>query len=263
MEKINHILKHFSFSTAESQLYTAALQLKKAGISELAEKASMGRTVAYFHIKNLLDKKMLQQSRQGRKILVSPISPSELAARLQKEVGDFKTLLPLLESLGDANQEMPKIIIEESNIAFQKIYDEVIHMPVGSSWKVFEDKQGAEAEMNLLDNTYWHKFFSQMAKRKIITKAIFTEELLAGINASITPKNYKILSDRMWDMRTLPGKNMAINGLVMLYNNKISFLFPSVALTITIQHTALFHLIDTMFETIFTFAQKVEQPWKL
>jgi predicted transcriptional regulator len=262
MEKINHILKHFSFSTAESQLYTAALQLQKAGISELAAKAGMGRTVAYFHIKNLLDKKVLQQSKQGRKILVSPIPPTELAERLQKEVGDFKTLIPQLEALSAAGQAIPKIEIEESNAAFQKIYDEVIHLPAGSIFKVIEDQRGAEAEMKLLDNDYWHFFFTQIAERKILTKAIFTQELLANINTSITPTNYKVLSSRMWDIRTLPEASLPIKGLVLLYNNKLSFLFPDVALTITIQHPAIFGVLDTLFETIFTFAKKAENPWK-
>ena len=134
-------------------------------------------------------------------------------------------------------------------------------MPIGSSWKVFEDKAGAEAEMKLLDNEYWNKFFSQMSERKILTKAIFTEELLSDINKSITPENYNILGGRMWDIRTLPEKSMPINGLVLLYNNKLSFLFPNVALTITIKHAALFNLLDTMFETIFNFSKKVENPW--
>ena len=261
MEKVNNILKNFSFSEAESELYTAALKLKSATVSEIAEKAGMGRTVAYFHIKNLLKRNILKQKKTGKKIVVSPIPPSELAQRLQESVGDFKTLVPQLESLNTVENEIPQIEILESNIAFQKIYDEVIHMPIGSSWKVFEDKAGAEAEMKLLDNEYWNKFFSQMSERKILTKAIFTEELLSDINKSITPENYNILGGRMWDIRTLPEKSMPINGLVLLYNNKLSFLFPNVALTITIKHAALFNLLDTMFETIFNFSKKVENPW--
>jgi sugar-specific transcriptional regulator TrmB len=66
MEKINDILKNFTFSEAESDLYAAALKLGKAGISEIAEKAGMGRTVAYFHIKNLLEKKVLRQVKKGQ-----------------------------------------------------------------------------------------------------------------------------------------------------------------------------------------------------
>ena len=261
MDKLNKILQNFAFSEAESQLYTAALKLEKASISELAQKAGMGRTVAYFHIKNLIEKNIFKQVKAGKKIVITAISPTELAENLQKSVGDFKTMIPQLESLGRAENEIPQIEIMESNAAFQKIYDEVINMPVGSSWKVFEDRQGGEAEMKLLDNEYWNKFFSQIVERKIMTKAIFSSELLSEINKSITPENYDVLSSRMWNIRKLPEKNMPINGLVVLYNGKLSFLFPEVALTITIKHKALFNLLDTMFETIFSFAEVAENPW--
>jgi predicted transcriptional regulator len=261
MEKINKILQKFAFSDAESQLYVAALKLKKAGISEIAEKAGMGRTVAYFHIKNLLEKNVLKQTKKGNKMYISPISPSELAENLQKEVGDFKTLIPQLESLSRIDNEIPQIEIMESNAAFQKIYDEAVHLPIGSTWKVFEDKRGAEAEMKLLNNEYWNSFFTQMIERKILTKAVFTDELMSEIKHSITPENYSVLGKRLWDIRTLPETSMPIKGLLLLYNNKLSFLFPEVSLTITIKHSALFHLLDTMFETIFSFSQVAENPW--
>lgn len=261
MENINNILRSFSFSEAESEIYTATLKLKKAGVSEIAKKAGMGRTVTYFHIKNLLEKKVLRQSKKGSKIFVSPIPPAELAERLQNEVSDFKTLLPQLESLGNIENDMPQIEVMESNAAFQKIYDEVIHMPIGSSWKVIEDRSGAEAEMKLLNNEYWNKFFSQMAERKIVTKAIFTKELLSDIKGSITPENYAILDSRPWEIHTLPEASMPIKGLFLLYNEKLSFLFPDVALTITIKHPSLFHLLDTMFETIYSLSQPAENPW--
>ena len=262
MEKINQILKNFSFSEAEAELYKAALRLEKATISEIAEKAGMGRTAAYFHIKNLLKRNILRQIKKGKVIVVSPIPPAELAERLQGEVGDFKTLLPQLEALGEIENEMPQIEVEESNAAFKKIYDEVIHMPAESVFKVIEDKRGAQAEMGLLDDKYWKLFFSQMAQRKILTKAIFTKELLSDIGASIKPENYDILEKRMWDIRALPENAMPIKSLVVLYNKKISFLFPEISLTITIRHSALFSLMDTLFETIFSFAEKVESPWR-
>src|SRR5665647_644070 len=135
MENINNILKNFTFSEAESELYAAALKLGKAGISEIAEKAGMGRTVAYFHIKNLLEKQVLRQIKKGNKMFISPIAPTELAERLQKEVSDFKSLVPQLEALGKIENEMPQIEIQESGVAFKKIYDEVTHMPAGSIFK--------------------------------------------------------------------------------------------------------------------------------
>lgn len=261
MNNINDILKNFSFSEAESELYMAALKLKNATVSEIAEKAGMGRTVAYFHIKNLLKKKVLKQKKSGSKIVVCPVAPAELAERLQESVGNFKTLIPRLESLSTVENEIPQIEIMESNAAFEKIYDEVIHMPVGSSWKVIEDRRGAEAEMKLLNNEYWNKFFSQMTERKILTKAIFTSELLSDISKSVTPENYSILKKRRWDVHVIPEDLLPIKNFILLYNGKLSFMFPEISMTITINHAGLYYVIDTLFETIFSFTEKVENPW--
>lgn len=261
MKNISDILKHFSFSEAESELYAAALKLQKAGISEIAKKAGMGRTVAYFHIKNLVERGILLQITKNKKMLISPIAPVELAQKLQSSVGDFKSIIPQLELLGAIENETPQIEIMESSSAFKKIYDEVTHMPAGSIFKVIEDLEGAEAELKLLDNEYWTYFFGQLVERKILTRAIFTQEVLVNANKSITPENYETVRKRMWDIRTLPEKNIPIKGLVVMYNKKISFLFPKISLTITIRHAALYGMIDTLFETIFNFAEKVEQPW--
>lgn len=261
MENIGNILKNFSFSEAESDLYAAALKLQKAGISEIAQKAGMGRTVAYFHIKNLVSRGILHQITKGKKMIISPIPPTELAQILQNSVRDFKSLVPQLEILSTIENEIPEIEILESNEAFKKIYDEVIHMPIGSLWKVIEDRRGAQAELKLLDNSYWNKFFGQMAERKIITKAIFTKELLADVNKSITPQNFNLIKKRMWNIRTLPEDLIPIKNLVLLYNKKLSFLFPEISLTITIKHPALFNLVDILFETIFNFAEKIDNPW--
>ncbi len=261
MDQINDILKNFSFSEVESELYEAALKLKKAGVSEIAKKAGMGRTLAYFHIKNMVERKILREIKQGKKSIITPIAPADLAELFQKNVSDFKSLVPQLEVLGEIENEIPEIEIMESSRAFKKIYDEVTHMPVGSVFKVIEDMAGAEAELKLLDNEYWSYFFGQLVERKILTRAIFTKEVLADANKSITPENYETVKKRMWDIRTLPEKDIPIKGLVVMYNKKLSFLFPKISLTITVRHSALYNMIDTLFGTIFNFAEKVEKPW--
>lgn len=263
MDQINQILKGFSFSEAESEVYIAALKLKKSSVSEIAQKAGMGRTAAYFHIQNLLKRNVLRQTKNKKKILISPVSPAELAERFEESVGHFKSWIPQLEVLSEIENEIPEIQMEESSIAFKKIYDEVIHMPAGSIFRVIEDRRGAEGELKLQTNDYWNHFFSQMAEKKIFTQAIFTVELLADVNKAITPENYAILKKRLWDIRTLPEAKLPIKSLVLLYNKKLSFLFPELSLTITVKHAALFALFDTLFETIFSFGQKVENPWEV
>jgi len=260
--KISTYPQKLFFSQPESDLYLAALKLKKGHNFSNCPKGGYGPNGGLFHIKNLAERNVLKQIRSGRKILISPVTPSELAERLQESVGSFKSLVPQLESLSTVENEIPEIEILESGAAFEKIYDEVTNMPAGSTWKVMEDRRGAEAELKLLDNKYWNIFFTRMAERDIITKAIFTKELLSDISKSITPKNYSILKKRKWNIRTIFEDALPIKNLILLYNKKLSFMFPELSMTITIKHPALFHVIDTLFETIFSFAETVENPWE-
>lgn len=263
MKKTSEILNHFSFSEIESEIYMAALALNQASVSDLAKRVGMGRTAAYFHIKNLIEKKVLQEKRVGNRIVVTAIPPSDLVHRLEEHVGDLKSLVPQLEALGQIENDLPQIEVSESNAAFEKIYDEVAHMPTGSYLKVIEDRSGAKTELRMLESDFWERFFSRMIKQRIVTKAVFTTELLLDLKQSVTPENYRIFGKRLWDIRVIPEEKMPMKGLVLIYGQKISFLFPETALTITIRHAALFHLIDTMFETIFAFGERVESPWKM
>ena len=261
MQNLNDILKSFAFSEAEAELYAAALKLNKATISEIAQKAGMGRTVAYFHAKNMIAKKIFQDIKRGHQILIIPISPSELAEKMQKEVSNFKTIIPQLEVLDEIEKEIPQIEIQESGAGFDKIYDEICHMPNGSTFKVIEDLKGAETELRLMGDKGFNKFLVQIVERNILTKAIFTEELVAQINKSLTQENYSLVQKRMWDIHVLPEEKMGIKNLILIYNNKTSFLFPEISLTITIRHKTLTFLINTLFETIFGLAHKVDNPW--
>jgi len=261
MQNLNDILKNFAFSEAEAELYAAALKLNKATVSQIAQKAGMGRTVAYFHIKNLIEKKIFQDIKRGRQILISPISPSALAEKLQHEVSGFKTLIPQLEVLDEIEKEIPHVDIQESYAGFQKIYDEISHLPAGSSFKVIDDVKGAEAELSMMGDKNLNDFIVQIIERKILTKGIFTEELFTQVSKTTNAENFSLMGKRMWDIHTLPEEKLSIKNLILLYNDKVSFLFPEISLTITIKHKALFGIIDTLFETIFGLAQKVDNPW--
>ena len=261
MQNLNDILKNFAFSEAEAELYAAALKLNKATVSQIAQKAGMGRTVAYFHIKNLIEKKIFRDLKRGRQILIIPIPPAELAELLQKKVGDFKTLIPQMEALDTIEKEIPQIEIQESYAGFDKIYDEICHLPVGGLFKVIEDMKGGEAEMHMMGDKNFNTFLTQIYEKKILTRAIFTEELVAQINRAINKENYSIVQKRMWDIHVLPEEKLSIKNLILLYNDKVSFLFPEISLTITIKHKTLFGIINTLFETIFGLAHKVDNPW--
>jgi sugar-specific transcriptional regulator TrmB len=261
MQKVNQILENFSFSEPEAKIYTSALRLGKTSVSEVAQKSEMGRTAAYFHIKNLIEKGILNKSQKGKKAFITAIKPFDLAEKFQKNLGNFKTLIPQLEALNKVEEEIPQIEVLESKTGFHKVYDEITSMPQNSEFKVIESKKAVGAELTALSDKSWEDFFEQIVNKKLLTKAIFTREMLENVNQSMTPKNYKIVKKRMWNIRTLSEEQIPLKNLVMLYNNKCAFLFPETSLVITIKHKGIYDILDTLFETVFSFSEKIIDPW--
>jgi len=46
-----------------------------------------------------------------------------------------------MEALDTIEKEIPQIEIQESYAGFDKIYDEICHLPVGGLFKVIEDRK--------------------------------------------------------------------------------------------------------------------------
>jgi len=261
MDEITKILQKFSFSEQETKIYLTSLELGKSSITKIANKAKIGRTNAYFHIKNLINRNILQESKKGTKILITPVKPSDLVKKLQTNVNIFKNLIPQLDALTSAENTLPQIEILESKLGFQQVYEEISNMPPGSEFKVLENNKAGEAELALLTSQQWESFFKKIIQKKIITKALFTTELISNIKNQTTPSSYNKISERMWNMKSLEEDQLSVDNLILLYSSKVAFLTPDNSLVVIIQHKSIVNMINVLFETIFDFAEKVKSPW--
>ncbi|MFW0838041.1 MAG: helix-turn-helix domain-containing protein [Candidatus Komeilibacteria bacterium] len=262
MDGITQILQKFSFTDQEVKIYLAALELGKSPISQIAHKAKLSRTNAYFHIKNLINKNVLQESKKGTKILITPTPPSHLVKTLQTNVNIFKNLIPQLNALTSTENTLPQIEIYESALGFKQVYEEISNMPQGAEFKVLENNKSGEAELSLLTDEQWESFFKKIIQKRIITKALFTNELINTVRKQMSHSSYKKFSDRMWNMRLLKENQLPVDNLILLYNSKVAFLTPDNSLVVIIQHKNIVNMINVLFETIFGFADAVENPWK-
>lgn len=261
MEDIAKVLQGFSITEQETKIYTSCLKLGKSSVTKIAELSALSRTNAYFHIKNLIKKKILQEIIVGKKTFLTAVQPSVLLARLQTNVNVFKRLVPQLESLSIMQDALPQIDVLESKAGFIKIYDEIMDMPHGSEFKVMENLVTAEAELSLLTSKEYNKFLRTIIKKKITTKALFSSELLKNIQNEMAEDSYSMQADRMWNLRVLPEEKLPIKNFLLLYANKAAFLTPDNSVAVIIQDKNIVTMIDTMFEIVFAFAENVQNPW--
>lgn len=262
MDHLKTLLRQFAFSDIETDVYIAALSLGPCGVADIAEKMSKNRTAIYFHIKNLLQKGILKESRKGRKIRYVALPPTELADHFSRITTDFKSLVPQLESLFKVEKEIPLIEVTESTRGYFKVYDEISSLPVGSTFRVLEGKDALVKEFALLSEEEWRIFFTRAAERKIETRGIFTKESLRVPTQALSSENFKNIGERIWHLRTLPESILPFQQLLFIYGEKIAFLFPDSSLVVTIKHKDIANSLAAVFDGLFHFATIIPKGWK-
>lgn len=262
MQNIPFILSNFGLSEIESNVYLAALSLGKTNTTQIARKIEHPRAATYFHIRNLREKGLLKESKKGKLLSYTALPPHELANRLDRQVTDLKSLLPQLENLSQIDKETPLIEVMESHKGYFKIYDEISCMPVGSMFRVMEGKIALACELGLLTQEELNIFFTRVVERKIETKGIFTDESLMVTKQKLNEKNYKLIGNRVWHLRTLPESSLNFTQLAFIYGNKVAFMFPELLLTVTIEHREIAKAFTAIFDALFMTARPKIPAWK-
>ncbi len=262
MSKPQEILTSFNLSPQETEIYITLLSLGKSGISMIAKKLGKNRAAIYFHIKNLLAKGLVQETRSKTKPLYLGIPPKELGNKLEQHLNEFKGLIPWLESLKKVETEMPIIEVYDSKQGYFHIYEELSFLPVGSMFRVLEGKEALDEEFSLLTQEQWNMFFTRTAHRSIETKGLFTLESQMIPAKRLTKKNIQAMGSRIWHLRLIPESLLPFQQLLFIYGDKIAFMFPRISLTMTIKHRAVAGALMTMFDSLYQFGKPVAKAWK-
>lgn len=260
-KEVYKILKHFSFSETETEVYLAILKLGRAGVTEIARKIDIGRTAAYFHIKNLVERGYLKKVKAQSKYYFMAEKPEELAQEFEKNISNFKSLLPELDLLNKLDQETPVIDIKESSRAMMDIYDDLGHLPPNSEFRVIQGKKSMHQEIETLNNEVWLKFFDAVVKNKILTRAIFTEEAIIEAKQNFSQEELKSIRTRKWLVSVLKEENLPFDELIYMYGNKVVFVFPESSTVVFIKHRRIFQAVKAIFDALHFFAKSEPHPW--
>lgn len=261
-EHLKELLISFSFSADEADIYLIALSLENPTVSEIARKSRKSRTATYFHVKKMIGRGILKESRKGKILKCIPKDPIELADLFEKHSTNFRGFVPQLQSLRKIETEQPKIEITESKRGYADVYNEVSAMPEGSIFRIVEGRVGLQEELKILTDDQWAKFFSRIIERKIITLGIFTESSLSLPVKLLTRDNFEYIKKREWCLKSLPDEIFPLKKLAIIYGNKIAFLFPEQSLVMKIEHEGITETFKALFDALFTFADPVKNVWQ-
>ncbi|MFA6429699.1 MAG: helix-turn-helix domain-containing protein [Patescibacteria group bacterium] len=255
-------LAHLNLSPQEIEVYLSFLTVGRAGIAQIAKKLGKNRAGIYFHVKNLLEKRMIKETRSGKALQYVAVPPKDLGERLEQWTGDFKSIIPWLESLRKVDAETPIIEVYDSKQGYFRIYEEISYGPVGSMFRVLEGKEALDAEFSLLPQEQWNIFFSRVKERKIETKAIFTLESADVPVKKLTKKNQLAMSGRVWHLRLVPEAVLPFQQLLFVYGDKIAFMFPRTSLVVTIKHRAIADALAVIFDGLYQLGKPATRGWK-
>jgi len=264
MTQTEQLLQQFLFSEQESKIYLAALSLKKAGITSIAKKAGFSRANTYFHIKKLVDRKILKESKKGKKVLISPTPPAELGKQFTRYATAFQDIVPSLNALHKIEDETPQIDILESREDFYRVYDDITNLPEDSTIRVLENTAAITSEIELLNYDRIEKFFRKIIKKGIFTKGLISKEALRTSKKKMDAADlWELQSKRMWDIRNIDESTLTGSVLVFIYENKTAFITPDSTLTVIITSKNITQIIQNLFDLVFNLSPKTNiQNWK-
>lgn len=261
MEHVATLLRHFSLSPQEAELYLLLLEQGSCNVTNLAHFQKKNRAAVYFHLKHLLENGLARETRVGRRAQYAALPPKDLAALLDGWTADFKSLVPELESLQRASTERPLIEVIESVAGFRRIYDEISVLPINSELLILEGKLAVEGELRLLTESEWSSFFQKIASRRILTRAVFTQESMGLPRQDLSDETMRVFRSRLWDLRTLPESSLPLDHLMMIYGNKAGFFIPKNKLLFTLEHPGIVGILRSLFRSIHGFAEPVKGGW--
>ncbi len=251
MATSKEILKQFSLTDEEADVYLGLLKTGPTGVTDIAKKIKKNRTAVYFHMNKLVEKGIIHQTQQGRALIFSATPPSELAERFDKLTTEFKSIVPQLEALKRAEMDTPVVRVTESRAGYFQMYDEISSLPEGSTFYAIEGAAALQNELSLLSPEAAQSFYKKMVDRNIEVKLILTEEASKVPQAVMSGETLALFKKRRITSRVHPESVLPFQGLTLLYGNTVAHLIPGKDLVITIRQQDIAESFKATFEALF------------
>ncbi len=119
---ITSILKGIGLSDEQAKIYQALLELGEATVQEVAKKASVKRTSAYYILEQLKAKFIVYETKHRKKTLYVAEKPEELLGDFQKRVARFEKHLEIFKAIENLNIKKPRVYFFEGAEGFKRIW---------------------------------------------------------------------------------------------------------------------------------------------
>lgn len=256
---IEHALRNFGLSQIEISIYIAAVAAPESTVKVLAQKVGIDRTLLYFHLKNLVTKEMVRLVKKGRSQIVQAVDSDELVTRMESWTDALKKVSPLLSSLALVDSMTPKISVKDFKSGHFDHYRELAMLPEGSEFRVIQSGQSARSDLVAFKPGEWDFLLREFVEHKIVTKAIFTDDLLKNAKDHMTAKEYATFKKRTWHIRVPQEEHFEVEEM-MIHGNVVTFLLTDIGLLVRIEHPRIARAMRTLFDALWITGRHAQFP---
>lgn len=206
------ILLSLGLSEKETKIYLCCLELGQESITNIAKKSGVKRPTVYLALEELRTRGLVNTTNRGARTLYGAEEPVKLMGMLAEKERNLKTVLPLLEALGQRRSAKPKIRFYEGKEGLRRVYEEMFETNEMRFWGSVEG-----AAKHVPDVVRWFIRLSHAKKGKISDILADTPEnrtyakrvIRPGYQIRFFPRGAELEVDSM-----LAGNKLSINSFV-------------------------------------------------
>lgn len=210
MTDISSKLVELGLSDKEAKTYLSALELGPSTILDISKNSKVNRATTYYIISELIDKGLMNQMNQGKKVIYSATDAQALMSLLKRREDVLSSILPELAIYQSKSVSKPKITFFEGEMGFIR----------GLS-----DYLDAKNEVLIFSSDI---SFSQLLDQSPeVIKARVQKKIFAKIIApksSLFENQKRFDKERFREMRFFPPNKYPFSNQIHIYNNKLAIL---------------------------------------
>lgn len=157
MEHLLQSLSYYGFSTKESKVYLASLELGSAPWATIARRASEKRATVYSILKEFVKKGIATSVVRNHVTYFSVISPKILAENLENNASNFKISVPELLAITEKVGKQAKVQFFEGLEGIKHMYDQTLETPEHTLYAFLNPSIAAPELQSYLNAVYLPK----------------------------------------------------------------------------------------------------------
>lgn len=188
------ILEKIGLNKHESATYLALLELGPSHIAQISEKTSIHRPLIYKALPSLLDRKLITQTKRGKRTIFMAEPPNRLEALFDDLKIDFFEILPDLEDQYSNNELKPRVRFLEGRDGTKRIFDDIVRsLKKGDVfYRYSSNRDGQEKKDKYVPRGYRKMRDEKKLERQVITNEATAQHKIAKLDrfVKIMPNDF-------------------------------------------------------------------------